>query len=134
MTNRNLNPHPHDVRKGVLMRFPHLFIPLIALACRSPDDGLKAYNSLPQISIQSHSDGSILLEGQTENFYALATDSNHSPDELEVAWFYGGELVCDWSVPDEGGSSNCDITPVSTESLIRAEVRDLKMRGAMLRF
>ena len=111
------------------MRFPHLIIPLIAMACRSPDDGLKAYNSLPQISIQSHSDGSILLEGQTENFYALATDSNHSPGELEVAWFYGGELVCDWSVPDEGGSSNRDITPVSTEPLVRAEVRDPENAG-----
>lgn len=111
------------------MRFPHLIIPLIAMACRSPDDGLKAYNSLPQISIQSHSDGSILLEGQTENFYALATDSNHSPDELEVAWFYGGELICDWAVPDEGGSSNCDITPISTESLVRAEVRDPENAG-----
>ena len=32
-------------------------------------------------------------------------------------------------MPDEGGSSNCDITPVSTESLIRAEVSDPENAG-----
>lgn len=112
------------------MRYTFLWISCSSLlACRSKEDGLKAYNSLPQITIQSHSDGAILLEGQVENFYALATDSNNSPDELEVAWFYDGELVCDWTPPDAGGSSNCDITPDATKTLVRAEVRDPENAG-----
>lgn len=104
---------------------------LLFSACNSTEDGIKAYNSLPKINIQSHSNGAILLEGRTENFYAIASDANNGPDELQVAWFQGSELVCDWAIPDAGGTSNCDITPEIQFSTIRAEVRDIDNGGGM---
>lgn len=100
-------------------------------ACRTDETGLKAYNALPSVNIQSHSDGAIVLEGQTETFYALASDNNHDASELLVAWVYGEDIVCDWAAPDSGGGSVCEISPSRTEGTVRVEVRDPENAGAM---
>lgn len=80
-------------------------------ACRTDETSIKAYNALPNVSIQSHTDGTSVLDGLPETFYAVASDANHTADELSIAWFYGDDLVCDWAIPDEGGGSVCEITP-----------------------
>jgi len=108
-----------------------LVLVLMHSACRTDESSIKAYNALPSISIQSHTDGAIVLDGLPETFYALATDSNHTADELQVAWFYGEDLVCSWVAPDEGGGSTCEITPNQQEFIVRAEVRDPENAGAL---
>ena len=114
------------------MRIPiGLFILLGHNACRTDESTIKAYNALPNVSIQSHADGAIVLDGLSETFYALASDSNHTADELQVAWFYGDEMACPWSTPDDGGGSVCDITPSQQEFIVRVEVRDPENAGAL---
>ena len=114
------------------MRIPiGLFILLGSSACRTDESTIKAYNALPTISIQSHTDGAMVLDGLPETFYALASDSNHSADELQVAWFYGEDIICTWEAPDEGGGSTCDITPNQQEFMVRVEVRDPENAGAL---
>jgi hypothetical protein len=71
------------------------------------------------------------LDGLPETFYALASDSNHTADELQVAWFYGEDLICSWTAPDDGGGSTCDITPNQQEFIVRVEVRDPENAGAL---
>lgn len=107
------------------------FILLGSSACRTDESTIKAYNALPTVSIQSHTDGAVVLDGLPETFYALASDNNHTADELQVAWFYGEELVCSWTAPDDGGGSVCEITPNAQEFLVRVEVRDPDNAGAM---
>ena len=114
------------------MRIPFgLVILLGTSACRTDERTIKAYNALPTISIQSHTDGAIVLDGLPETFYALASDSNHSANELQVAWFYGEDIICTWEAPDEGGGSTCDITPNQQEFMVRVEVRDPENAGAL---
>ena len=108
-----------------------LFILLGSSACRTDESTIKAYNALPTVRIQSHTDGAVVLDGLPETFYALASDNNHTADELQVAWFYGDELVCSWTAPDDGGGSVCEITPNAQEFLVRVEVRDPDNAGAM---
>ena len=93
------------------------------------DKGLTAYNSIPEISIQSHSNGTELTSG-TYNFRAQASDVNHDADELEVRWFLGGEEICSWTELDESGESVCSIALVAGSHRILAEVRDLDRAGA----
>ena len=83
------------------------------LGCNS-DDGLKIYNAEPLVSIQSHADGALIQEGAVTTFFALASDANHQPEELLIAWFAYGvngvELTnCDWMPPDAAGVSSCDL-------------------------
>ena len=108
-----------------------LFLWISQSACRTDETSIKAYNALPNVSIQSHTDGTSVLDGLPETFYAVASDANHTADELSIAWFYGEDLVCDWAIPDEGGGSVCDITPTQQEFLVRVEVRDPENAGAM---
>lgn len=89
-----------------MQRYSMGFLVLLgSSACRTDETSIKAYNALPSVSIQSHTDGALVLDGLPETFYALASDSNHSADELQVAWFYGEDLICSWTAPDEGGGS-----------------------------
>ena len=55
----------------------------VLAACRS-EEGVKVYNSLPQVTITSHADDSSLLEGETLVFVGQVSDINHENEELTV--------------------------------------------------
>ena len=85
-------------------------------------------NASPDIQIQSHSNNTNVETGPTV-FRAVASDSNNDAEELEIRWFIGDELVCDWETPSGSGESTCTINvPVGTH-IVFAEVRDLLQIG-----
>lgn len=96
---------------------------LFWFACQS-DEGVKAYNANPEITITSHSEDAELEEGVSVSLRAAVSDPNHSEEELLVSWYADTELVCDWAPPDMAGTSFCDFEPRIDSTRIVAEVRD----------
>ena len=70
---------------------------ILTVACS--DTTTKTFNDSPTITIMSHSDGHEALEGDVLSLRALASDTNHSTEELLVAWYVEQTLVCDWTAP-----------------------------------
>ena len=93
------------------------------------DKGVIAYNSIPEISIQSHSNGANLIAG-THSFRAQVSDANHGTSDLEVRWFVGETEVCSWENPELSGESLCRISLIEGTHRIIAEVRDAEQAGA----
>jgi len=93
------------------------------------DKGLTTYNTSPEISIQSHGDGTVLSAGVTA-FRAQASDANHQAEELLVRWFDNQIEVCSWETPNVSGESSCsiDLTPGTHE--IHVEVQDIEQAGS----
>jgi hypothetical protein len=83
-------------------------ISISILGCNS-DDGLKTFNDNPEATITSHDDGDEVLEGYAVLMRAQVSDSNNSNSELEVSWYYGEDVVCDWTPPDTSGLSECSL-------------------------
>jgi hypothetical protein len=106
----------------------NLLLSSLLFSCRT-DKLITTVNDGPEAVITSHSDGDVVLEGYTENIRAQVSDSNHSFTELEVAWFYGDDVVCDWNTPDSGGATSCDIIANLAEGSVRVEVRDPEGAG-----
>ncbi|MAA80070.1 MAG: hypothetical protein CL916_12515 [Deltaproteobacteria bacterium] len=102
-----------------------LFMPFLfyLFACRS-DEGLKAYNSNPLITITSHTTGAEILEGNVEIFTAQVSDPNHDTSVLEVQWLHNQDVICDWSTVDDSGQSSCSITITIDSTEILAQVQD----------
>ena len=76
-------------------------------ACNS-DEGLKVYNSEPNISIQSHGMDAEIQGNVPISFWAQASDPNHNPDELLCSWqAYDADnneiAACDWALADANG-------------------------------
>ena len=88
------------------MRRIMLFVSASAWACDS-ESAVKTVNSVPEVSITSHSDGVVLLEGYTETFRGVVTDNNHGPEELIARWYAGDEPLCDASPPESDGLVQC---------------------------
>ena len=97
-------------------------IPLL-IACDS-DKGVTAFNSKPEASITSHSDGDTVQEGYLQTFRGSASDANHSYDELTATWYVGNELLCEATIPESDGTVQCEgiLSPADTE--ITLEVKD----------
>ena len=95
----------------------------LLFACRS-EEGIKVYNSNPEIVITSHLEGAEVSEGYEEIFRAQASDPNHPQEELLVQWLYGEDVVCSWTPLDSTGSSSCAwiIDPQVTQ--VHAQVQD----------
>ena len=100
-----------------------LSIAVLSTACES-DTTTKTFNDNPEITIMSHSDGFEALEGEVISFRAQASDTNDNIEDLQVAWYLGPDVICDWAMPSEGGESYCDITIGGSDSSIIAEVQD----------
>lgn len=95
----------------------------LLFACQS-EEGVKAYNANPEITITSHSDNAALEEGVLESFRAAVSDPNHDTEDLLVSWYVNTDLVCDWAAPDVSGTSYCDIRAGIDSTRVVAEVRD----------
>jgi formylglycine-generating enzyme required for sulfatase activity len=78
-------------------------------------------NSLPTVQIQSHGDNSAFDDGYEVQFYAQVSDQNHENEELQVAWYEGENLICDWEIPDPSGVTRCNV--VMTEGMARVSVQ-----------
>lgn len=65
-------------------------------------------NAVPTANITSHEDGDTARQGVAETLRGQVADSDHSHDELEVAWVVGGIDVCSDSAPDEDGLVECE--------------------------
>ena len=109
------------------MRF---LICLALLAACTPETSQKALNSAPTIEILSHSDGSQLQEGASVEFFAMASDLNHDPGELQVAWYLDDSLACDWDGPGDDGMSACVQTIPPGLGLVAAIVQDPRQDSA----
>ena len=97
-------------------------------ACNS-DDGLKVYNSEPNISIQSHGMDAEIQGNVPISFWAQASDPNHNPDELLCSWqAYDADnneiASCDWALADATGISNCEMTLSQNTVRVVAQVKD----------
>ena len=104
------------------MRHFSLLSSLLWMACRS-DDSVKILNANPEITIVSHDSNSLIREGELNRFRAQVSDTNHDPEELEVAWYSGATQLCDWAMSTAEGESLCEAILTEDSNLI-AEVRD----------
>ena len=100
----------------------------VLTACRS-DSSMDKVNDLPTITITSHADGSTFGEGETVELRAQVNDDNDDIETLQVVWYNGEEVVCDWATPDPAGYIYCDITFAPEDTAIIVEVVDPKEMG-----
>ena len=108
------------------------FVSLITLlACTGESVIEKQQNIAPVITIVSHSDGSELQEGYIESFRAQTSDEDDSFADLQVAWYVGDEIVCDWTTPSPAGDTFCDVVFTPEDTSLVATVRDPEGAGAM---
>ena len=77
-------------------------------ACQS-ESTHKTFNSQPEVLIVSHTNESTFFEGETIDFSAQLSDSNHRNEELQATWFMNDIEVCSGSPPDTQGLSHCSI-------------------------
>ena len=97
-------------------------------ACNS-EDGLKVYNSEPNISIQSHGMDAQIQGNVPISFWAQASDLNNDPDSLVCSWqAYDADnnevAACDWANADLEGISRCDMTLPNITVRVVAQVKD----------
>jgi hypothetical protein len=100
----------------------HLFT-ILLFACTG-DNAVKTYNDTPVALITSHSDGFSLEEGVPVEFRAQVSDSNDPTEDLLSSWHMNNNLVCDWTAPDENGTSTCSITPTLDTNRVSVTVTD----------
>ena len=100
----------------------HLFT-ILLFACTG-DNALKTYNDRPVALITSHSDGFSLEEAVPVEFRAQISDSNDPTEDLLSSWHMNNNLVCDWTAPDEHGTSTCSITPTLDTNRVSVTVTD----------
>ena len=87
------------------------FSALVMIACGGETVVEKQSNQLPSVQIQSHADEVVVQEGYTESLRALVSDGDHDLEELQVAWFSGETVICDWAAPSVSGDTYCSWTP-----------------------
>ena len=104
------------------MQFPFLWA--IGLGCNNDSVLEKQENKFPNIVIVSHNDGAQLQDGYAEQFRATVSDDDDAFDDLEVGWYVGDELICDWLTANPAGESICEATLTEQASSIIAQVRD----------
>ena len=89
----------------------------------------KRENTAPIVLLVSHSDGAEIQEGYTESFRATVSDDDNEFNELQLAWYVGEELVCDWTEATSAGESVCDIVFSPEDTNVIVEVRDQQGAG-----
>jgi hypothetical protein len=110
------------------MRFLYFFSLLFACTGENVID--KQENIAPTILIASHGDSTEIQEGYLEQFRATVSDDDNTFNELQVAWYVGEDIVCDWTEASPAGESFCDIVFVPEDNNVIAEVRDSVGAGA----
>jgi hypothetical protein len=105
------------------MKYLGLFSSLL-FACTGENIIEKQVNLTPSVLIVSHSDGAEVQDGYTEAFRATVSDDDDSFTDLQIAWYVGEEVVCDWDAASPAGESTCSIVFSPEDNNVIAEVRD----------
>jgi len=103
---KTLNFFHHLFSLGDAMTFLFSSLLLALSGCRS-EESLKAYNSEPQATITSHSEGAEIQEGYTITLVGQVSDANHLNPDLLVTWSTGNGDLCTDIVPTETGETSC---------------------------
>lgn len=101
-----------------------IFAILGLCACES-DKSLTVQNPAPQAEILHPKDGDSVPEGTPTIFWGTVNDSNHTHDELSTTWYLDGDIMCDDIVPDQDGTTSCEMTLGIDNQEITLAVRDL---------
>ncbi len=88
------------------------------------DNSIKTFNDEPIVQITSHSDGTEFLIGSDIELRAQLSDSNHNTSDLVAIWYADNTMICDWTSPDENGTSYCNILTTEGLSEISVTIRD----------
>lgn len=99
-------------------------IGIIGLIGCSGDKSLTVQNPAPTADIISHDTGAEILEGFVVTLEGVVSDPNHTPDQLTTRWKVNDEIVCDDIVPEDDGSTFCDVVFGPDDTQIELEVRD----------
>ena len=103
------------------MKYWPIFIHIIAC---SSDKGITNFNSSPEIIITSHETGDELYIGDEVLFRAIASDPNHTSDNLNTKWFVDSVEICGTSEVEIDGSTTCNHVITETTNRIMVEVQD----------
>ena len=103
--------------------------PIFLLACAGESVIDKQENSAPTVLIVSHSDGVEVQEGYEESFRATVSDDDDEFSELQIVWYVGEEIVCDWVEVSPAGDSTCQIAFGAGDSNVIVEARDPQGSG-----
>lgn len=95
---------------------------LCLVACQTKD-GVKGENSPPTISILSSNTENSELEGRAFTLTAEALDQDDNLESLEVAWYKGSDVLCNWSALSELGESSCELI-LESDARVLVEARD----------
>ena len=79
-------------------------------------DGIKAYNSQPQVTITSHSNSAEIQDGYIVSFVGQVSDANHQNSELIVTWSTNNGELCSDLVPEDNGETICDAVLVESDT------------------
>ena len=101
-------------------------IAVSATACSDADEKKPTApsNVPPTAEISSHADGDTVREGFGETLSGTVGDSDHTIDQLTVAWLVDGTEVCTESAPDDAGLVTCDHIFVPGAGEVVLEVRE----------
>lgn len=89
-----------------------------------PDQSVTAVNAPPEVTITSHADGDVLLQGETVTFTGIASDPDHPAEDLLATWRLGGVEICAASAADANGQSACQATVDLDDTSLAFEVVD----------
>ena len=101
----------------------YVSIPIMLIACNS-DDGLKAYNSQPVVTITSHTDGAEIQDGYVITFVGQVSDANHQNSDVLVTWSTNNGELCTDIVPEESGETACEAVLTEDDTEIRLQAVD----------
>ena len=65
-----------------------------------------------------------LMMGMRIQFYGQVSDLNHENEELQVSWYEGENLICDWETPDPSGVTRCNVILIEGMERISVQVVD----------
>ena len=99
---------------------------LLAVACGGFDQGVKAVNNAPTVTISSPSDGGSLVEGFSTGLRGSASDLDDAPEDLLATWLVNGNPIegCVDLIPESSGVVSCDYAATIDATTITLEVRD----------
>jgi hypothetical protein len=89
-----------------------------------PDQSLTAVNATPEVTITSHADGDVLLQGETATFTGIASDPDHPAEDLLATWRLGGTEICAAAAPNTEGQTSCQATVGLDDTSLVLEVVD----------